>query len=224
MSLRKYSRKCIKKYIDFFGLVLKHRYDDNDDEIGEINIYMKKDKSSSRFNKDNLIKFSHLRYNIGENEKNQSELNINIIKKYKIFQDGVEFMPKLTIELTKILLLYLLALHDEEVDIVSLTASPYDAEKIGEEFCLSCFYQKLGFEPVNFESKQMIKECLKDIDKIKGKEKMCVLCRCNKSKLDFDKNIAPHLDVRKLQIDMVALIPKLKKMLVEANHKISQYC
>jgi len=73
----------------------------------------------------------------------------------------------------------------------------------------------------------MIKDCLK----IKGKEKkMCVLCRCqrytknHKNKLDFDKNIAPHLDVRKLQIDMDALIPKLKKMLVETNHKISQYC
>jgi hypothetical protein len=122
---------------------------------------------------------------------------------------------EISIKLTKIFLLYLLSKYQNKFKTASLTANP-GSFKVGTEFCLLCFYQRLGFEPVNYEAKEMIESCLEQLEKINpncyNKPSMCILCECQKYKIKFtDKNIS-HL-----QVDMKALKIKMLEVLEEAS-------
>ena len=72
-----------------------------------------------------------------------------------------------------------------------------------------CFYQTLGFEP----AKDMIKKCVKKLGKEYRKfPEMCILCECQKNKVDVDLSV--------LQVDMKVLMPNIKKSLYEVYDQL----
>lgn len=216
-DIEQYSKQCIKKYLSTYNLVLETvEKNDKYGIVGDLHLSIKIDnkKYDKRFDDSNLIEFGHLHYSVSE----------NILHIDKIY---IKSIYKPSIKLTKVLMLHLLALYskDEEIDYVSLVSS---SSKKGYEFCLACFYQKLGFEPVHFESKEMVKKCLNYIGKTE--KNMCILCTCqiysktNKNIMNFQTEIAPHINLDFLQIEMKAMLPRLKKMLKEANNEINKLC
>lgn len=145
MSTYHIARSCIKKYLTSFGLCLEKReIEDCDDIYGELTIFFKKiDRSSSNkidqlFDENNRIKYSYLRYHIYQN-KHQTTLNIKVIKTCKNYVG-------LKTELTKILLVYLLATYSKYIDVFSISPLQ-DSETISsfEDSSLSFFFKELGF-------------------------------------------------------------------------------
>lgn len=121
-----------------------------------------------------MIKIGHLHYSLDYDEDNLQIDKVNIKSCYK---------PKLPIKLFKILLLYLLAFNADDIKSVSLTSSSSnDSKKIGKEFCLTCYYEELGFKPVNFDD--MVKMCLKKLNTA-----MCTLCKCQKYNLPYQTRL-----------------------------------
>ena len=208
--MERYSKKCIKKYLKKYNLILEsNEKDDNYGIVGDLYLSVKIDDKKTdlgRFDKSNSLNIGNLHYSISDDCDGNSVLHIDIISIKSSHK------PKnTTIKLTRVLLLYLLALYSEDIYSITLVSTPNDSSKKGTELC---FYQELGFEPVNFESKEMIKKCSYYLSKY-----MCILCRCQQySKL----KILPNVEL--LQIDMKAMLPRLKKLLKEANHEINQKC
>jgi hypothetical protein len=220
--MERYSKKCIKKYLKKYNLILEsNEKDDNYGIVGDLHLSVKIDDKKTdlgRFDKSNSLNIGNLHYSISDDCDGNSVLHIEIISIKSSHK------PKnTTIKLTRVLLLYLLALYSEDIYSITLVSTPNDSSKKGTEFCLACFYQELGFEPVNFESKEMIKKCSYYLSKYdKDDKEMCILCRCQQySKL---KNIKILPNVELLQIDMKAMLPRLKKLLKETNHEINQKC
>lgn len=223
MSLTLYSRKCIKKYLEVYRLIITEKpfVVDEDGGRGRIYLYVKtesnKSVTPSRFDPNKRLPIGHIHYLLDTQER---ILHIDIVYLNK----NQMYKPNTTIKLFRVLLMYLLANHSDYVDIVTLTAKPNDYKRTGREFCLPCVYQELGFEPVNYESKKMTKECIKrlkkndDYCKSEEKEDMCILCKCQTYGLDFitDKSI----DIRQLAVDMKVLVHKLKTLLDKEYYHI----
>lgn len=214
MSLENYSADCIKKYLKVYRLILSSLFDDG---VGELNLYVKLDSNvsatPSRFDKKKRIKIGYLRYSVDEDERT---LHIRVAKT----NVNSKYKTTTSIKLFRVLLMHLLAMYSKKIRYVTLTAIPNDRNKVGEEFCLPCFYQELGFEPVHYDSKKMVKECIKQLRKndeyckSADKNSMCILCKCQRYGLPFD-NVK---NLRQLEIDMKALLPNLKRLLDEAYY------
>ena len=219
--MERYSKRCIKKYIETYNLILESiEKDDNYGLVGNLEISVKIDiekKDNSRFDKSNTIKIGNLHYSISDDYDGKTVLHIDTIYIKSIYKP-----INITIKLTKVLLLYLLALHSTDIQSVTLVSTPNDSSKKGTEFCLACFYQELGFETVNFESKEMIKKCISYIGEKKKEKDMCILCRCQRYNKNILKENFPDVDM--LQIDMKALLPRLEKLLKKANREINKKC
>jgi hypothetical protein len=218
MDVERYSKRCIKKYLAKYHLVLEtYEKDDHYGLIGDLTLFIKIHHQMG-MDASNLIKIGHLHYSVSEKVLHIDTLYIKSRHK-----------PDTTIALTKVLLLYLLSLYHQDIDYATLSASSYDVTKKDTELCLSCFYQKMGFEPVDFDTKNMIKKCEKYIGK-HNENNMCILCKCqqyskaNKNILIFQREIADHLQLDLLQIDMKAKISKIKHLLREANKEINVAC
>ena len=219
--MERYSKKCIKKYLKIYNLILKSTEEDDDyGLVGDLKLSLKidsKKRDASRFNKSNRINIGKLRYSVSDDYNGESVLHIE-----RIYINS-NHKPNTSIKLTKVLLLHLLALYSEDIYSITLVSTPNDLSKKGTEFCLACFYQELGFEPVNFESKEMIKKCSIYLDKNdKNEKEMCILCRCQRYSKTKNIEILPNVEL--LQIDMKAMLPRLQKLLKEANHEINQKC
>uniref|UniRef100_A0A6C0KCV5 Uncharacterized protein n=1 Tax=viral metagenome TaxID=1070528 RepID=A0A6C0KCV5_9ZZZZ len=206
MSLKSYSSKCIKKYLMAYNMKLKHSYetDKNAETTGDL--YIKLDVEN--------VKIGHLHYSIDES----ANLHIDMIRVNR------RNKPSIPIKITKILLLYLLSKHTDDVQTATLTALPSnDQTKIGNEFCLICFYQQLGFDPIAYDSKKMVDKCVRKIKKIDPdydkRSDMCILCECQKNDIIFTK-----IDLRYLRVDMKALLPNLIKLLDIAYNDINESC
>lgn len=199
MDLETYSRKYIKKYLEKYNIVLQKTDKINKQKdiiVGDLKLSTAKDD-----------KLGHLHYVIDE-ITNDLHVDWIYIKKSK---------PELSVKLSKVLFLYLLASYSHFIKTITLTSSAgIDPTKAGTEYCLPCFYQKLGFEPVDHK---MVDRCLKKLKKINTEyEKltsMCILCECQKYKLDFTK-----VDLSDLHVDMKALLPNLVKMLKDSYREI----
>lgn len=224
MSLENYSSDCIKKYLKVYRLILSSLFDDDiNGGVGELNLYVKLDSNvsatPSRFDKKKRIKIGYLRYSVDEDERT---LHIRVAKT----NVNSKYKPNTSIKLFRVLLMHLLAMYSKKIRYVTLTAIPNDRNKVGEEFCLPCFYQELGFEPVHYDSKKMVKECIKQLRKndeyckSADKNSMCILCKCQRYGLPFD-NVK---NLRQLEIDMKALLPNLKKLLDDAYYHIDTLC
>jgi hypothetical protein len=206
--MERYSKKCIKKYLKKYNLILEsNEKDDNYGIVGDLYLYVKIDDKKTdlgRFDNSNSLNIGNLHYSISDDCDGNSVLYIDTI--------SIKSTP---IKLTRVLLLYLLALYSEDIYSIILVSTPNDdSSKKGTELC---FYQELGFEPVNFESKEMIKKYSYYLSKYD--KDMCILSRCQQySKL----KILPNVEL--LQIDMKAMLPRLKKLLKEANDEINQKC
>lgn len=205
MSIKSYSSKCIKKYLMAYNMKLKHSYET--DKYGGTtgDLHIKLDVENE--------KIGHLHYSIDEYDNLHIDM-IRINKRRK---------PSIPIKITKMLLLYLLSKHSDDVKTATLTALP-SGEKTSNEFCLICFYQQLGFEPISYESKKMVDKCVRKLKKIdqtyqKYQSDMCILCECQKNNLEFT-----DIDLRYLQVDMKALLPNLVRLLDNAYKEIDELC
>jgi len=198
MSIRSFSKTCIINYLIQYGVILhEKRYPTSYGLDGFIELL----KTSNPFGK--------LQYRL---DKEERTLHINQI------QINSKNKPDIPIKLSKILFLYLLSTSNKEyIDKVTLTASPGGINsKKGTEFCLMCFYQTLGFEPANYDTKDMIKKCLKKLGKEYRKfPEMCILCECQKNKVIFT-----DVDLSVLQVDMKVLMPNIKKSLYEVYDQL----
>lgn len=212
MSLKSYSHKCIRRYLEKYNLVLEESgHTDRHGYVGDLFLYIKvydveHSKKSIQLRKkidDEMIKIGHLHYSLDYDQDNLQIDKVNIKSCHK---------PKLPIKLFKILLLYLLAFNADDIKSVSLTYS----KKIGKEFCLTCYYEELGFKPVNFEVGDMVKMCL---IKNRTDSAMCTLCKCQKYNLPFTKR-----DLKFLQVDMKVLLPRLKLCLNDAYRTVEEDC
>lgn len=200
MSIR-FSKTCIIDYLINYGLTLHEK------------------RCPTSYGMDNFIELLKSSVSIGKLQyridKEERSLHINQV------QINSRNKPSMPVKLSKILFLYLLSTCNKEylgyIDKVTLTASPGGIEsKKGTEFCLMCFYQKLGFEPYNYDTKNMIKKCIK----ILGKEyhkfpEMCILCECQQNNVIFT-----DIDLSVLQVDMKVLIPNIKKVLYKVYKQI----
>lgn len=135
------------------------------------------------------------------------------------------------IKLFKVFLLYLLVLFVKKgSQYITLIADSYygqtykNSNKKGREFRLACYYQQLGFEPINKE--QFIKhlyECKHNMSQKEYKDlkSMCILDKCQEQILlkKFDINL--RFDI--LKVEMSLLIPniliKLKDVLRDMKCK-----
>ena len=127
--------------------------------------------------------------------------------------------------------MYLLSSYiSKGVEYVKLTSSPPEYYKKGKDFCLSCYYQELGFEPEPNDDERykrldyLIKECIKrKIIKNENLLSMCLLCKCQEKIIS--KNIdLDGLAINDIQVDMVSLVPNLKKQLRNAIDEIDKNC
>lgn len=221
-NLSKIARLCIKKYIAKYDLILEHSYrDDNYGMNGDMYLYIKQrhikhSNKSFRQGKtftDESIKIGHLHYSVDDEENNLQIDKINIKSTHK---------PELPVKLFKILLLYLLS-FDMSIKSATLVAVNGDKTKIGEEFCLSCYYEELGFRPINLTIVEQIDDMFKTCSrKLKKKNNyddrqtpICTLCRCQKMKISFTQE-----DLSPLQVDMKVLAPRLQYFLNKAYKEI----
>jgi hypothetical protein len=176
------------------------------------------------------IKPDEIIYNVKINniyEQNIGKLRCVIVKSEKNLH--IEWIklnsskPKIPIQLSKILILYVILLHIKYIKTLTLTASPggNDKTKIGSEYCLMCFYQQLGFEPVNYETKEIVKKCYEKLKKMKPDYhnylSMCTLCECQKNNITFT-----DIDITQLQVDMKALLSKMYRIFYQLYYQICE--
>lgn len=191
------SRECVETYLGKYNISLFF-YKDTEEEKYKIELYTSYER----------IPFGFIEYSFDDkNTMNINSLEIN------------ERKPSTSTQLTKILLLYILSIHISIIKKVVLNANPGWGESIGKgkEFCLLCFYQKLGFEPVtriinDIDFDSLEKECNYSSKYILPQT--CILCECHKNKKFIFKNF------RSLQVEMTALLPNLENALRESYERI----
>lgn len=188
--------RCIDHYLEKYDVILEDvSYNSTDLIEGSLRIHYNSKHS-------NLQKIGHILYAIDKPIKN---LHINSI-----------YFPKSknkpSIKFTKILLAYLLDKYRFDIETSTLMAKPGEYRR-GQEFCLLCIYQELGYE---LSSKKKIDKYLKkcSIPNNNGKE-TCILCICQKN---TDK--LEDLDLSRLYVDMKALLPNLNKIVTELSNEI----
>lgn len=135
----------------------------------------------------------------------------------------------INVSILKIFLIYLLSLYTEKVEKVILTAvSSYgNGKEKGQETCLACYYQKLGFKPIDdIEEMQKLEEyCL---GKLKEHNKeyrqpysICILCDCQREYKNNKEDIRlDGFDFTKFNVRMDIMIPELKIELKKAYEDI----
>lgn len=205
-----YSEKCISEYLKKYNISLKIEENIDKDSIkGDLRLYVVDSKKTDN------IDIGHLHYVIDLDVK---DINISWVRINKK-------KPATTVKLSKILFLYLLSRYSDSLDTASLTSSHgNDITKAGTEFCLLCFYQKLGFEPMNYETVRLVKKCKKKLKKIIDNceefSSMCLLCQCQRHDINFTEEMEQKFS--SLRVDMKALVPVMKDMLKEAYREVKK--
>ena len=157
------SKQCIQRYIEHFDISLNvhEEYKKVDMVNGEMTISTRHDPL-----------FGEFEYYFDGNEL--------FIKKICIKQNK----HNVPIKLLKVFLLYLLSMYSDRAKYVKLIADPYACDSllgVGKEFCLSCYYQSLGFELEDQDFTTYIKKCLCKLDPSDKKlSSLCLLCKCQK--------------------------------------------
>jgi hypothetical protein len=187
--------QCIDHYLEKYDIVFRDSSDSKKDVIeGAVRIF--------KNNNEHEYKLGHIMYMIDKQTKN---LHIN-----HIYIPKSKHKPPITF--TKILLAFLFAKYHLYIETSTLTAQSNEYKK-GQEFCLLCIYQRLGFEPYDLTSKKMI-NYLKKCNIAKDTKDTCILCICQKeTKLD-------DVDLSLLYVDMKVLLPNLKKIINELSKEI----
>lgn len=165
MNIVEYSEKCIKKYLEKYKIILQIK-----EEFGSFI-----DKGVLTLSTDDDPNFGIIEYEFHNKDMFIEEIRISKNK------HGV------SVKLLKVFLLYLFARYSNRVEYVRLIASPEFYEDVrGTEqgYCLSCYYQTLGFEPIEEDIKKLSSMIDKCIDKLgidyKNKYSLCVLCDCQR--------------------------------------------
>lgn len=182
-----YAEDSIVKYLKQYQIKIKHSYTiDNYGRVGDLFLLLDRQK------------IGHLHYSVDSSIKNLH------IDKIKIDSKSRGDIP---LKFSKLILIYVLSFYAKRILTVSLTAiSSLDPSKQGEEYCLACFYQRMGFEPVMDE---LIKNELNERNgKYEDIENMCLLCKCQRNHISFSKR-----NLQYLQVDMKALLPNLVRSL-----------
>lgn len=188
-----YAEDSIVKYLKQYQIKIKHSYTiDHYGRVGDLFLLLDRQK------------IGHLHYSVDSSIKNLHIDKIKIDSKLR---------GDIPLKFSKLILIYVLSFYAKRILTVSLTAiSSLDLSKRGEEYCLPCFYQTLGFDPVMDDVvKNELNECiiqLKNKGKYEDIENMCLLCKCQRNRISFSKR-----DLRYLQVDMKALLPNLVRSL-----------
>ena len=196
------SRECIDEYLKLYHLRLRSIEDRYGGDFidGVLKLYK------------NKRKIGHLTFDL---DRETRELHINLV------QIKIRDKENIPVKLFKVMLLYLISLYEKYINIVTLTALPSkDISRRGTEFCLPCYYQKIGFEPINIDVKKALKKCRKDLQKLGNpipKKHLCILCECQKRGVPLEIN-PYHLS--RLSVDMKALLPRMRKELRETYKKL----
>lgn len=199
------SMKCINHYLAKYDLFFDHRVGkDKYGYNGHIKIYHITQYESDT-NDQKKIKIGQLTYSLDEEIK---EINIIIVYIKKDRDFG-------SVKLLKVLLLYLIRLYEEEADTIFLTAQPSkDLSRVGTEFCLPCYYQKLGFVPVDKKDINKVEKCKKYLSKIdknfKNDNEYCILCECQ---VPISKYINVNDDLSRFYVDMRTIMKTMKENL-----------
>ena len=129
----------------------------------------------------------------------------------------------------KIFLLYLLSLYTQKVKKVSLTAVPSygNGKEKGEETCLACYYQKLGFKPIDDieDMKKLEDYCLGKLKEFNREYQqsysICILCDCQREYKKKTGDIRlDGFDFTKFNVRMDILVPELQRELKKAYKDI----
>jgi hypothetical protein len=204
MDVLTYSKRCIRKYLEKYNIILEVR----EKNVEKTNLINGKMIISTR----NDPKFGIFKY-----EFNETYLFINKIR----IKKNKHNVP---IKLLKIFLLYLLSMYNDKTEYVMLMADPYAFDNvmgIGTELCLSCYYQKLGFEPENVDLTNYIEKCLRVMDpSYKKLQSLCLLCECQKHIKSKKIKINDFGNFTNLKVSMKALLPNLRKALKDSYDEI----
>ena len=107
-----------------------------------------------------------------------------------------------------------------------MIASPESYEDVrgtDQGYCLSCYYQTLGFEPIEEDIKKLSSMIDKCIDKLgidyKNKYSLCVLCDCQRQ-ISKDEIKLAGFRISAMQIRMKRLLEALK----DAYYIIQKEC
>ena len=135
----------------------------------------------------------------------------------------------INVNVLKIFLLYLLSLYTEKVEKVSLTAVPSygNGKEKGEETCLACYYQKLGFKPIDdIEDMRKLEDYCSSKLKENNREyqqpySICILCDCQREYKKRKGDIRlDGFDFSKFNVRMDIMIPELQRELKKAYQDI----
>ena len=194
------SRACIELYLQKYQIKMEYNKEKN--SIPSCIIYYKIELFHM---KKSNIKFGEIKYSIHK--------DMNILEIDDLYID--QSKPDVPIKLTKIILLYLLSLH-QEITKVTLNANPAYGKQ-GTEFCLLCFYYELGFTPTyenayEFNITNLTNKCLGQLEEgdYYNKPSECILCKCQRQNISFS-----DLDFSRMQVEMSVLIPRMKQILAE---------
>lgn len=189
---------CIDHYLEKYDIVLENlTYKSKEMIEGSLRLFNAEQK------------FGHILYAIDKKTKN---LHINSI--YVPNVPKTKNKPNIPVKFVKILLAYLLTTYSRHIETSTLSAKPGTYRK-GREFCLLCIYQELGFEPYELKAKQKIENYLKKCNIQSKRLDTCILCICQKETDKLEK-----IDLSLLYLDMVASLPKLKRVVKELSDEI----
>ena len=204
MNIVEYSEKCIKKYLEKYKIVLQIK-----EEFGSFI-----DKGVITLSTDDDPTFGIIEYEFHKKDMFIEEIRISKNK------------HSVSVKLLKVFLLYLFARYSNRVEYVRLIASPESYEDIrGTEqgYCLSCYYQTLGFEPIEEDIKKLSSMIDKCIDKLginyKNKYSLCVLCDCQRQ-ISKDEIKLAGFRISAMQIRMKRLLPSIERRLLYNSKRV----
>jgi hypothetical protein len=162
--------------------------------------------------------------------KYDKSLLINHVNRYSKVPIDIRVNEKLIISITE-LFIYKLIIDNFHLNYIYLYAVP-ESVSAGKEFCLMCYYEKLGFTHYDIdEYKKTVKYCKKQLmenyKKLEKKDKeeleidlksgrnMCLLCKCQKAKIDLSM-----FDFGVLSVEMKYVIGNIDKILNETYKKL----
>lgn len=221
LDIVEYSEKCIKKYLDKYGFRLKIT-----EEFGPKGVY----KGTIIMKRKDDPKFGIVKYEFDNGEK---DLYISDI----YMSDNKH---GITVSLMRVILLYLFSYYsNRSIEYIRLNAVPTyeneimkDSEKyltkgIEKGYCLSCYYQKLGFEPIESDLEKlskMIDMCLTKLGpSYTYRYPLCVLCDCQR-KINVNDIKLEGFKPTAMEITMERLLPNLKQALKDAYRQIKEEC
>lgn len=204
MNVLAFSERCIKKYLAKYNIRLKiyEDFSSEQDDKGKMTISTKDDTD-----------FGLIIY-----EFEGRDLFINEIR---ISKDK----HRVSVKLLQVFLIYLLARYSHRTDYIKLVANPaYDNTDRGIKrgYCLPCYYQKLGFDPIQNDVDrlmEMIEFCKKELNYVGNNYPMCILCDCQ-TKIDPSAIELKGFRVTALDVRMEKLLPNLKHALINAYQTI----